>query len=303
MTNTIDSPAVEIAGLTKRFGRTLAVANLSLNIPRGSTFGLLGPNGAGKSTTIRMLMGMLSPTVGNARVLGIDVRENPTEVKQRVGYVPETHHIYRWMRIDEVVGFCRSCYKTWNDKTCQEMLDRFNLDPKKKVKHLSKGTLVKLALLLAVSHDPELLLLDEPLSGLDPIAREEFLDGVLQAICERGHTVLISSHILDDVRRLADSVGILYEGRLMIQGNVDELLATTKRISVTLRDGSRPEQMPAGTIWQRIDGRAWSATIRDFSPEKEQQIRALACAECVEVQDLGLEDFFKDFIKGQRVAI
>jgi ABC-2 type transport system ATP-binding protein len=303
MTNSSnDGPAIEIAHLTKRFGSTLAVNNLTLNIPRGTAFGLLGPNGAGKSTTIRMLMGMLSPTAGHAYMLGIDVRKDPTEVKQRVGYVPEMHHIYRWMRVEEVIGFCRSCYKTWNDRTCKEMLARFTLDPKKKVKHLSKGMLVKLALLLAVSHDPELLLLDEPLSGLDPIAREEFLDGVLQSICERGHTVLISSHILDDVRRLADTVGILYEGQFIVQGNLDELLTSTKRVSVTLRDGSRPEQMPDGTIWQRVSGREWLATIRDFSPEKECRIRALECAESVEVLDLDLEELFKDFIKGQRVA-
>ena len=303
VTPTDNHPAIEIIGLTKRFGRTLAVKNLYLKIPRGCAFGLLGPNGAGKSTTIRMLMGTLSATVGEARVLGIDVRDDPTRVKQRVGYVPETHQIYRWMRVKEVIGFCRSCYQTWNDATCREMLDRFALDPDKKVKQLSKGMLGKLALLLAVSHEPELLLLDEPLSGLDPIAREEFLDGVLQVLCDKGKTVLISSHVLDDVRRLADSVAILDEVQLLVQGNLDELLTTTKRVAVTLRDGSRPERAPAGTVWQRVQGRQWLATIRDFSPEKEQQLRALEFAERVEVLDLDLEELFKDFVIGQRVAI
>ena len=173
--------------------------------------------------------------------------------------MPETHHIYRWMRVREVIGFCKSCFRPWNDQTCREMLELFGLDPEKKVKHLSKGMLVKLALLLAVSHEPELLLLDEPLSGLDPIAREEFLDGVLRTICDRGQTVLISSHMLDDVRRLADTVGILYEGRLVVQGNLDELLTTTKRICATLRDGCRPERPPEGTIWQRVQGREWTS--------------------------------------------
>jgi ABC-2 type transport system ATP-binding protein len=295
-----NDPAIEINGLTKRFGRTLAVKNLNLTIPRGCAFGLLGPNGAGKSTTIRMLMGTLAATLGEIRVLGVDVRDDPALVKQRVGYVPETHHIYRWMRVGEVIGFCRSCYQTWNDDICREMLDRFALDPEKKVKHLSKGMLVKLALLLAVSHEPELLLLDEPLSGLDPIAREEFLDGVLQVLCDRGRTVLISSHVLDDVRRVADRVAILYEGQLLVQGNLDELLTTTKRISVTLRDGSRPDRAPEGTVWQRVQGREWLATIRDFSPEKERQVRAFEFAERVEVLDLDLEQLFKDFVKGQR---
>ncbi len=297
-----DGPAIELVGLSKRFGRTLAVNNLSLKIPRGSTFGLLGPNGAGKSTTIRMLMGMLFLTSGEARLLGVDVAADPVQVKQRVGYVPETHHIYRWMRVGEVLGFCKSCFHSWNDQTCREMLDLFGLDLEKKVKHLSKGMQVKLALLLAVSHEPELLLLDEPLSGLDPIAREEFIDGVLRAICDRGQTVLISSHMLDDVRRLADTVGILYEGQLLLHGNLDALLTSTKRICATLRDGCQPKPTPEGTVWQRIQGREWTITVRDFSPEKVQQVQAIDGVEQVRVVDLGLEELFKDFIRGQRVT-
>ncbi|MGA2797398.1 MAG: ABC transporter ATP-binding protein [Thermoguttaceae bacterium] len=303
MTSQTDSSqAIEIHGLTKRFGRTLALDNLSLTITRGSTFGLLGPNGAGKSTTIKILMGILSATAEKLQILGVDVRTNPALVKQRVGYVPETHHIYRWMRVSEVIGFCRSCYRPWNDRTCREMLDLFALDPAKKVKHLSKGMLAKLSLLLAVSHEPEMLLLDEPLAGLDPIVREEFLEGVLGTICSRGQTVLISSHMLDDVRRLSDTIGILNEGRLLVQDNLDHLISTTKRICATLRDGCRPESPPEGTIWQRVNGREWIATVRDFSPDKVQQVQALDGVEHVEVQDLGLEELFKDFIKGQRVS-
>ena len=296
-------PAIALFRLTKRFGRSLAVDNLSLNIPRGSTFGLLGPNGAGKSTTIKMLMGMLSISSGTANVLGVNVQTDPVQVKSRVGYVPEAHNIYRWMRVHEVLGFCKSCFPTWNDQTAREMLELFGLDPQKKVKHLSKGMLTKLSLLLAVSHEPEVLLLDEPLSGLDPIAREEFLDGVLRTICDRGQTVLISSHMLDDVRRLADTIGILNNGRLVVHGSVDELLTSTKRIRATLRDGFRPSQPPAGKmgtgselanvgiaknvsgevpvpilpggVWQRIEGREWTITVRDFSPEKVQQVRAI----------------------------
>ncbi|MFZ1935916.1 MAG: ABC transporter ATP-binding protein [Thermoguttaceae bacterium] len=327
---TVDAPAVALLGLTKRFGRTLAVDNLSLKIPRGSTFGLLGPNGAGKSTTIKMLMGMLSISEGTASVLGINVQLDPVQIKQRVGYVPETHSIYRWMRVREAIGFCRACFPAWNDQTCREMLNLFALDPEKKVKHLSKGMLTKLSLLLAVSHEPELLLLDEPLSGLDPIAREEFLDGVLRTICDRGQTVLISSHMLDDVRRLADTIGILNNGRLVVQGSVDELLTSTKRIRATLRDGFRPNQSLAGktgtgsepanvggaknasgevpvpilpgVIWQRVEGREWTITVRDFSPEKVQQVRAIDGVERADVIDLGLEELFKDFIRGERAT-
>lgn len=294
--------AIETAGLTKQFGCKLAVDNLSLHIPRGCTYGLLGPNGAGKSTTIRMLIGTLTPTAGEARLLGLNVCDNAMLVKQRVGYVPETQFIYRWMRVREAIGFCRAFYPTWNDQLCAELRERFALDPEQKVKQLSKGMLTKLALLLAVAHEPELLLLDEPLSGLDPLAREEFLDGVLRTICDQGQTVLLSSHMLDDVHRLADTVGILYEGQLLIQGDLDNLLSATKRICATLRDGARPAQTPAGTIWQQINGREWSITVCDFTPEKFAQVRAYNEVEQATVVDLGLEELFKDFVKGRRVA-
>ncbi len=296
-------PAIELVGLTRRFGRTLAVDNLSLEVPRGSTFGLIGPNGAGKSTTIKMLMGMLSPTAGKTRVLGMDVFAEPTRVKQRVGYVPETHHIYRWMRVEEAIGFCRALYDSWDAETCREMLRLFELDPRKKVKHLSKGMLVKLSLLLAVSHRAELLVLDEPLSGLDPIIREEFLDGVLRAICEREQTVLFSTHTLDDVQRLADTVGILYDGRLLVHRSIDALLTTTKRIRATLTNGARTRRAPAGTIWERVQGREWTVTVGDFSQDKVRQVCTENAVEHVEVIDLGLEDVFKDFVKGQRAAL
>ena len=292
--------AIELDGLTKRFGKTLAVDKISLGVKRGSTFGLIGPNGAGKSTTIKMIMGLLSPTAGTAQVLGHNVADEPLEVKQRVGYVPEQHFMDRWMRVDEVAGFCRSGYENWNDESCRELLDRFELDPNKKVKNLSKGMLVKLSLVLAVSHEPEMLVLDEPMAGLDPMAREEFLDGVLRTVCDRGQTVLLSTHSLDDIQRVADTVGFLYSGRMLVQRNIDELLASTKRIRATLTGSSPPDKLPVDIIWQNVEGRNWLVTVADFKPEIVQEIGALDGVEHTEIIDIGLEDLFKDFVKGQR---
>ena len=304
MTTSISNgPAIETFRLTKRFGRTVAVNGLSLTIPRGSTYGLLGPNGAGKSTTIKMLMGVLSPTAGEARVLGIDVRQDAVQVKQRVGYVPEVaSHLPLDARqggdwLLQVVLRARG-----TTKRAGRLLELFALDPDQKVKHLSKGMLTKLALLLAVSHEPELLLLDEPLSGLDPIVREEFLDGVLRTICRsRANGADIQPHAR---RRAAIGRhrGNPSRGAIGGEGNLDELLTTTKRICATLRDGCRPERPPEGTIWQRIQGREWIATVRDFSPEKVEQVQAIDGVEHVEVLDLGLEELFKDFVRGQRDA-
>ena len=297
-----DGPAIDLTDLTKRYGDRTVVDHLSLRIPAGTTFGLIGPNGAGKSTTIRMLMGILSITSGAARVLGIDVASGPVQVKQRVGYVPEVHHIYRWMLVGEVIGFARSFYETWDDAYCARLLDLFELDPRRRVEHLSKGMLAKLGLILAVAHEPDLLLLDEPMSGMDPLARDEFLDGVVRTLCERRCTVLFSSHTLADVQRLADAVGILHEGRLLAHCGVDELLASTKRVNVVLKDGCLPRSQPAGTVWQDVRRREWSLTIRGLTPEVVQRIRAENPVEAITVRDLNLEEVFKDYIKGRGPA-
>ena len=297
------TPAIEFSGLSKLYRRQIGVCDLTLDIPRGTVFGLIGPNGAGKSTTIKMLMGLLRPTSGRARVLDLDPLHDHVQLKQRVGYVPETQQIYRWMRVEQVIGFCRALYSTWNDETCEAMLRLFALDPRKKVKHLSKGMLGKLALLLAVSHDPELLILDEPMAGLDPIAREEVLDGVLRTICRREQTVLFSTHTLDDVQRLADTIGFLYEGRLLVHEKLDNLLDTTKRIRATLSDGAPPQQLPDDVVWQHINGREWLITVRQFTADKLDLVRRQPGVDHVEVIDLGLEDLFKDLVKGQRGAL
>ena len=297
-----DGIAVRLDGLTKSYGKARVVNDLSLAIPAGTTFGLIGPNGAGKSTTIKMLMGMLRIDAGRAVVLGDDVSLHPARVKQRTGYVPEAHTMYRWMSVTDVIGFVRSFYPNWNESLCSDLLDLFELDRRKKVKQLSKGMLAKLALLVAVSHEPELLVLDEPMSGLDPIVREEFLDGVLRTLCQREQTVLFSSHTLEDVQRLADNVGLLYEGRLLVHRPIDDLLARTKRIRAVLDDGALPQWSPEGTIWQRIQRREWLLTVADFSPEVPARLQTENSVRHVEVIDLNLEDVFKDYVKGRKEA-
>lgn len=294
--------SIEMVGLTKRFGGRAAVDDLTLRIPAGCVFGFIGPNGAGKSTTIKMLMGVLRKTSGKARVLGFDAADRCEAIRQNVGYVPELHFIYGWMRVREVIGFCRSLYRTWNDRLCTKLLTLFELDEAKKVRHLSKGMVAKLSLLLAIAHEPELLILDEPTAGLDPLIREEFLDGVLRTICERQKTVLFSSHTLSDVQRLADRVGIIDEGRLLADCPTDELLTRTKRIRAVLKDGCSPDRAPDGTIWQRFQHREWLLTVRGYSPAALDYLRNKYPLEHVEVIDLGLEDIFKDFIKGRRAS-
>lgn len=295
---TTDGPAVELSGVTKRYGRTTVVDGMTLAIPRGMTMGLVGPNGAGKSTTVRMLMGMLRPTSGEVRVLGMEMPGEVPAMRKRVGYVPERHDIYPWMTVREAIGFTRSFYETWDDDHCAEMVDLFALDVKKKVKHLSKGMLVKVGLLLAVSHRPELLVLDEPTSGLDPIVHEDFLDGVLRAICGGKTTVVYSSHNLGDIRRLADSVCILRGGKIVVRRGIEELLASVKRVRAVLTDGHLPRWVPEGTVWQKVERREWLLTVDDFSAELAARIKAENPVEGVEVLDLSLGEVFRDFVLG-----
>lgn len=298
--HTSSAPAIRAVGMTKRFGGTTAVDSLELSIPEGTAFGFLGPNGAGKSTTIKMLMGLLPMDAGSATVLGIDVGSSPQAVRRLVGYVPEQHFIYRWMRVKEVIRFCRSLYETWSDQLCDQLLDQFQLPLGKKVKALSKGMLVKLALLLAVAHEPRLLILDEPTAGLDPLVREEFLDGILRSVDGGQRTVLFSSHTLSDVQRLADSVGIIHEGKLLIHCALDELLSRTKRIRMVINSDQPPPGLLAQGICGRLQRRECVLTVGDFCDETVGRLDDFEGVEVISVTDLTLEDAFKDYINGRR---
>lgn len=293
---------INLAGVSKRFGQQVAVNDLSLRIPKGTAFGFLGQNGAGKTTTIKMLMGLIRRDAGEVGVLGFDPADDALSVRQRTGYVPEQQFIHRWMRVRDAIAFCRAVFHNWNDKRCAELVGLFRLDPDKRVKALSKGMLVKLALVLAVAHEPEVLILDEPMAGLDPVAREELLDGVLRVICEGKQTVLMSSHTLSDVQRLANVVGIIHEGRLLVHDEVDSLLRRTKRIRAVLGDGAAPTTRPESLIWERVNNREWLLTVDDFSADTVQRLKAGNRLEHVEVIDLGLEDIFKDYVRGWRAS-
>ncbi len=206
------------------------------------------------------------------------------------------------MRVSQAVSFCRAFYPTWNDKLCGELIERFRLDPAQRVRHMSKGTVVKLSLLLAMSHEPQVLILDEPMAGLDPVMREEVLDGVLRTISDRGRTILFSSHTLSDVQRMADSIAIIDEGELLVKASVDDLLGRTKRIRAVLSDGSEPRKLPEGVVWQRVENREWLVTVNQFSADVVECMKAGNQLAHIEVVDLGLEDIFKDYVRGRRAA-
>ncbi|MEL7500460.1 MAG: ABC transporter ATP-binding protein [Planctomycetota bacterium] len=289
---------VEINGLTKAYGDTIVVDNLSLSIAKGSFLGLIGANGAGKSTTLKMLAGMLETTRGSASVLGTPIEQLGPKELARIGYVPDSHQIYRWMTIHEAVWFCRRLNPNWNDNQCAELLKLFRLDEKKKVKSLSKGMLAKLGLALALSHEPDLLFLDEPMSGLDPIASEEFLDGVLKTVSQRDCTVILSSHSIDDVQRMSDSICLLHEGKMLAHRQTENILHDTKCIRFVYDGNAEPPTLPS-TIRSRNDEREWLITVEKFSPLMLEKLASSPGVSCVSVEDMTLEEVYKDYVRGQ----
>jgi ABC-2 type transport system ATP-binding protein len=220
-------PALAVEGLSKRFGRRLAVDNLTFHVPVGSVCGFLGRNGAGKSTTIRMMMNLLDPTAGAITMLGLDSRRDHALLMRRVGYVSESPVLYEWMTVKQMVRFAAGFYERWNQRRVDELFDRFGIDRGQKIRHLSRGTQAQLALALALGGDPELLILDEPATGLDVLVRRDFLESIIQLIQQEGRTVLFSSHFVHEVERVADQVVIIDGGRLLHSGGTDDIKLST----------------------------------------------------------------------------
>jgi ABC-2 type transport system ATP-binding protein len=289
---------IALWNVTRRFGHQLAVDNLTLQIPRGTTFSFIGLNGAGKTTAIRMMVGLLRPHGGTIAINGIAVPQQRDWMKQHVGYVPDRPNVYPWMRARQAIDFARSFYPKWNDSRCAQLMQMF--DPKKRAKHLSKGQGAKLSLLLAICHDPAVLILDEPTSGMDPLVREEFLEGVLAVTGEREQTVLFSSHTLADVQRLADSVGLMHEGRLLLQSPVDVLLEKTKRIRAVLEEETSTHEPPPGYVWEQVRGREWVITVNDFNSQQVEFVRSKNRVSHLDVEDMSLDDVFKDVVRGKQ---
>ncbi len=298
--NDVEFP-INLHNVTKFFSARCAVNDLTLAIPRATTFGFIGLNGAGKTTAIRMMVGLLAPSAGTILIDGLLMPGQRDALKTHIGYVPDRPHVYPWMRVDRAIHFARTFYREkWNDHRCAELTRMFKLDPSQRADRLSKGQAAKLSLLLAICHDPRVLILDEPTSGMDPLVRDEFLEGVLAVTSQREQTVLFSTHTLSDVQRLADSVGVMHEGRLLFHKPVDTLLDQTKRIRAVLADDANGQrQPPPGYVYQRLQGREWTITVGNFSDEQVEFVRAKNRITHLDVQDMSLDDVFKDVVRGQ----
>ena len=224
---------IETHALSRRFGRTEAVHDLTLSVPAGSVFALLGPNGAGKTTTLKLLMNLLPPTSGSAEVLGVDSRQLGEREFAQIGYVSENQHLPLWMTVRQLLDYCRPFYPTWDRALEATLLQQFALPASRKLAQLSRGMLMKAALLSSLAYRPKLLVLDEPFSGLDALVRDEFIRGVLEVSALGEWTVLVSSHDIEEVERLADHIALLDAGRLRLSETAESLQRRFRRVEVT----------------------------------------------------------------------
>lgn len=227
---------IETLLLTKYYGKTRGVENLSLSIEKGEIFGFLGPNGAGKTTSIRLLSGLLHPTKGRARIFGQDITKDSVTIREEIGYIPGDVRLYPKMTGEELLNFFASFKPNKPPVLKDELIKRFDLDLSRRVREYSKGMKQKLAVIVAFMHDPKLLILDEPTLGLDPLMQREFYN-LLREFKEKGKTVFLSSHILSEVERVCDRVGIIRDGHLVATESVDEIREKKIRnVEVTFKE-------------------------------------------------------------------
>ena len=249
---------VDVDGLSRRFGRTLALDDVDLKIPRGAVFGLVGENGAGKTTLIKHLLGLLKAQAGTVRLFDRDPVLDPVGVLGRVGYLSEDRDLPDWMTISELLRYLRAFYPGWDDAFANGLRERFELDPRARIKGLSQGQRARTGLLAAMAYRPELLILDEPSTGLDPIVRREILAAIIRTIAEEGRTVLFSSHLLDEVERMADWVAMIDRGKIVLCGPLDEVKAAHRRLTFRFNEPRSQPPRLTGALWSEGFGRDWT---------------------------------------------
>ena len=287
---------IKTNNLSRYFGEVKAVDGLNLEVPAGSVFGYLGRNASGKTTTIRLLLDLIKPTSGSAMVLGHDPQKEAVAMRQKIGYVAEGQKMYGWMRVRELIKFTGGFYESWEDELADKYRERFELDPNAKVKTLSKGQNARLSLLLALASRPELLILDDPTMGLDPISRQEFLGDIVRAIQEEGRTVFFSTHILQELEQVADWVGILDRGKLMIASPVDELKASVKRYELTLEGPAPTSVEMQGVLRLAASGRDLILTAQGEPGVIVSHLRQAYNPLSIEAISLSLDEIFAEIV-------
>jgi len=291
--------AVEVRHLSRRFGSKLALDDVSLSVPAGTVLGLVGENGAGKTTLIRHVLGLLKAEAGSVDVFGLDPALDPVPVLSRIGYLSEEPDLPGWMRVHELLRYVAAFYPTWDADYAERLRRDFALDATAKVKHLSKGQRARAGLLAALAYRPDLLLLDEPSSGLDPIVRRDILGAIVRTIADQGRTVLFSSHLLSEVERMSDRIAMIKSGRVVFCGTLDGIRARHCRITLRLDESrGRPPALPSALSWEGR-GREWTAVCAASADDARIEA-SRAAAQVVEEWTPDLDEIFIAHAGGKR---
>jgi ABC-type multidrug transport system ATPase subunit len=285
----------------KRFGRVAVLQGLSFAVPDGSTLALVGANGAGKTTTIKVLMNLLEPTAGTATVLGVDSRRLSPKEFGRIGYVSEHQEMPRRMTVSAYLDYLRPFYPTWDRAREAEIISQFRLPPDRRIGDLSHGMRMKMALACALPFRPALLVLDEPLTGLDPLVRDEFIESLRQQAGET--TILVSSHELSEIEPITTHVAFLDRGRVLFQEALGDLAARLRRVRVTLATGvPLPARLPKEWLDMRADGNVLSFLDTRFSaPDLPAKVAAaVGAVDRIDVQPVPLRTIYTSLARAVR---
>lgn len=296
--------AIEIEDLTVNYGTTPILKGLNLEVPIGSIFAFLGANGAGKTTTIKTLLGFRPLEGGSARVLGYDVGSQQREICMSVGYVSETNSLYDFLTISQLCSLSRDMHKRWNQGRVDRYIQMFELPSNKRVKHFSRGMKSQLALCLALGNDPDLLILDEPMTGLDPVTRQAFLTVLVRDVAAAGKTIFFSSHLLSEVEAIADHVAVLHHGTIVLNDELDRLRERQKMLRLVYTEQPPAEEITVlhrlpGVLQLEQEGRAVRLRIQGDVDAlvKTIQVRPYALRD-LEVIAVRLEELLLEYIRG-----
>jgi ABC-2 type transport system ATP-binding protein len=297
-----DSPfVIDSVGLVKRFGPRTVLDGVTLRVPHGQVIGLLGLNGSGKSTLIKCLLGLLRPDAGTAALLGTDSWQLAAREKSLIGYVPQETTLYPWLTVRQTVAYVSSFYSRWDRAWGEELIRRWDLPLGHRVGPLSVGQRQKLALVLALGHRPEVLILDEPVASLDPVARRWFLETVLETVADGVGTVLFSTHITSDLERIASHVALLRDGRLEFHDEIDALKERIKRLRITApADLPRDLRLP-GALHATVSGSQAIVTVDGVDERLLTDVRERFAADVI-VDDLNLEEIFLELHDAESAA-
>jgi ABC-2 type transport system ATP-binding protein len=292
----MDQNVIRIENLVKYFDGRCVLDGINLKVPQGCIYGLLGRNGAGKTTIIRILLGLEPPTRGQTFLLDTESSELSAKLHSRIGYVAEGHNLIQNYRISRLIKLCKGLSMSWNDEFFGHLIDKFRLPTDRRVKELSMGMRAELNLALALAIDPELLIFDDPTLGLDTIARRQFLEIAIELIQRQGRTILFSSHILSDVERIADRIGIFAAGKLVVDCPLEELKERVKKLRVIFPEAAPSNLYLKEIVNQQIDGREMVITVANWNGQKQTVLDTFKPSSCTEIP-MSLEDIFIECTK------